>query len=63
MANKNYLFGIDFDRTKGEGKDGEKNFGLSEYPYSIPLPYKIMVSQDAKVSRSINWDYYYRYDL
>jgi len=57
MANRSYLYSIDFDRTKGERKDGEKIFGLSEYSYSIPLSYKILVSQDSKVSNSINWDY------
>ncbi len=57
MANRSYLFSIDFDRTKGERKEGEKIFGLSEYSYSIPLSYKILVSQDSKISNSINWDY------
>lgn len=57
MANRSYLYSIDFDRTKGERKEGEKIFGLSEYSYSIPLSYKILVSQDSKISKSINWDY------
>ena len=57
MANRSYLYSIDFDRTKGERKTGEKIFGLSEYNYSIPLSYKILVSQDSKISKSINWDY------
>jgi hypothetical protein len=57
MANRSYLYSIDFDRTKGERKAGEKILGLSEYSYSIPLSYKILVSQDSKISKSINWDY------
>src|SRR5690606_20886133 len=57
MANRSYLYAIDFDRTKGERKEGEKIFGLSEYSYSIPLSYKILVSQESKLSNSINWDY------
>lgn len=57
MANRSYLYSIDFDRTLGERKPGEKIFGLSEYPYSIPLSYKILVSQDSKISESINWNY------
>ncbi len=57
MANRSYLFAIDFDRTKEERKKGDKIFGLSEYPYSIPLSYKILISQDTKISNSINWDY------
>jgi len=57
MANRSYLYSLDFDRTKGKREKGEKIFGLSEYPYSIPLSYKILVSQDSKNSHSINWDY------
>ena len=57
MANRSYLYALDFDRTKGTREKGEKIFGLSEYPYSIPLSYKILVSQDSKNSYSINWDY------
>ena len=57
MANRSYLYSIDFDRAKGERKAGEKILGLSEYSYSIPLSYKILVSQDSKISKSINWDY------
>lgn len=57
MANRSYLYSIDFDRTQGDRKEGEKILGLSEYPYSIPLSYKILVSQNSKISNSINWDY------
>ena len=57
MANRSYIFSIDFDRTKEERNDTKKVCGLSEYPYRIPLSYKILVSQDAKISDSIIWDY------
>jgi hypothetical protein len=57
MANRSYLYALGFDRTKGKREKGEKIFGLSEYPYSIPLSYKILVSQDSKNSHSNNWDY------
>ena len=56
MANRSYLYSIDFDATKGERKNGEKIFGLSEFAYYIPLSFKILVSQDAQVSNSIIWD-------
>jgi len=56
MANRSYLYSIDFNATKGERKNGEKIFGLSEYAYYIPLSFKILVSQDAQVSNSIIWD-------
>lgn len=57
MANRSYLYAIDFDSTKGLRKTGEKIYGLSEYSYSIPLSYLILVSQDSKISNSINWEY------
>ena len=56
MANRSYIFSIDFDRTKEERDDSKKACGLSEYPYRIPLSYKILVSQDTKMSNSIIWD-------
>lgn len=57
MANRSYLYAIDYDRTKGERKTGEKIYGLSESSYSIPISYKILVSQEPKISHSINWFY------
>ena len=59
MANRSYLYAVDFDRTKGKRKEEEKIFGLSEYPYSIPLSFKILVSQSPKASHSIIWEYEY----
>lgn len=59
MANRSYLYSIDFDRTKGERKAGQKIFGLSQCNYGIPLSYKILVSQEAKICQTINsenWD-------
>lgn len=56
MANRSYLYSIDFDRTQKE-RDKEKIFGLSECNYSLPLSYQILASQDSKVSLSINWEY------
>lgn len=57
MSNRSYLFAIDFDRTKSERKPGEKIYGLSECANLIPLSYLILVSQDSKISNSINWNY------
>ncbi len=56
MANRSYLYAIDFDRTSGSRKEGEKIFGLSECEYATPLSYLILVSQNSVVSKSINWD-------
>ncbi len=57
MANRSYLYALNFDRTKGEKGEEGKIFGLSEYAYSIPLSYRILVSQDSKVSHSVVWEY------
>lgn len=57
MANRSYLYAIDFDRTKSNRQPGEKINGLSEYPYAIPLAYQILVSQDTQGAPSIIWDY------
>jgi len=57
MANRSYLYSIDFDRTLEERSEDKKVRGLSEWPYEIPLAYKILVSRDAKLSPSIIFDY------
>jgi len=57
MANRSYLFSIDFDRTIEQRNETKKVYGLSEWPYAIPLAYKILVSQEAKLSPSIIFDY------
>jgi hypothetical protein len=56
MANRSYLYSIDFDSTNEERTENNKVCGLSEYNYMIPLVFKIMVSQDSRLSKSIIWD-------
>ena len=46
MANRSYLY------ATGD----KKSIGISEYGYDIPLSFKILVSQDAKIVDSIIWD-------
>lgn len=57
MANRSYLYAIDFDKTTEEIKPGDKISGLSEYNYSIPLSFKILVSQESKLAPSMIWEY------
>ncbi|WP_343292338.1 hypothetical protein AAHN93_09710 [Vandammella animalimorsus] len=57
MANRSYLYAIDFDRTQGERRAGGKIYGLGEYGHSIPLAYKILVSQNSRLAHSIIWEY------
>lgn len=56
MANRSYLFTIDFDGVKDCLNDEGKVQGLSEFPYAVPLAYKILVSQNAKICQSILTD-------
>lgn len=57
MANRSYLYSINFDKTIENRQENDKIIGLSEYSYNIPISYKILVSQDTKLSHSIIWDY------
>ena len=59
MANRSYIYSIDFDRSSRKKQETDKMYGLSEYPYEIPLSYKILVSQETKMTDSIIWDYEY----
>jgi hypothetical protein len=57
MANRSYIYSIDFDRTLEHRSENKKVCGLSELNYSIPLAYKILVSQNSKISPSVIFDY------
>ena len=56
MANRSYLYSLDFDINKEKRNEGKKVCGLSEWPYDIPLAYKILMSQESKLSKSIIWE-------
>lgn len=56
MANRSYLYSIDFDRTVEDRTENKKVCGLSEWNYDIPLVFQILVSQNAKLSPSIIWE-------
>jgi hypothetical protein len=47
MANRSYLYSV---------SQGGKAKGISEWGYDIPLAFKILVSQDAKMVDSLIWD-------
>jgi len=57
MANRSYLFSTNFDKSSYAGKENREIRGISEFDYDIPLAYKILVSQDAKIVNSIIWEY------
>jgi len=57
MANRSYLYSIDFDPTTTPRDNDSKVCGLSEWPYAIPFAYLLLVSQDAKACNSIIFGY------
>ncbi|MCL2534013.1 MAG: hypothetical protein FWE39_07600 [Nocardiaceae bacterium] len=48
MANRSYLYTASFDAA-------ERVSGISEWPYAIPLVYRILVSVDPSPCRSLIW--------
>ena len=56
MANRSYLYSLDFDINKEKRNEDKKVCGLSEWPYDVPLAYKILLSQESKLSKSIIWE-------
>lgn len=57
MANRSYLYTIGFSRAERERRSEDKIVGLSEYAYSIPISYKILLSCNPQFSSSIIWNY------
>ncbi|WP_430613218.1 hypothetical protein [Flavobacterium sp. JP2137] len=56
MANRSYLYSINFDISKREKQEDDIVLSLSEYKAYIPLAFQILVSQDSKMCRSLIWD-------
>ncbi|MGQ3013782.1 MAG: DUF7822 domain-containing protein [Flavobacteriales bacterium] len=57
MANRSYLYALDFDPAENPHKAGGRSRGIAEYNYYLPLPFQILVSADPKICRSVIWDY------
>ena len=57
MSNRSYIYSTSLDKSLSTEQKDEKITGVSEYAYSIPLSYKILVSQDTKMVKSIIWDH------
>ncbi|MBJ2174816.1 hypothetical protein JBL43_11250 [Aureibaculum sp. A20] len=56
MANRSYLYSLNYNQGKLE-KTTQKNIcGVSESEYYIPLAYKILISEDVQMCNSIIWD-------
>ena len=57
MANRSYLYNIDFNTFERPKTDEDIILSVSEYAYEIPLVYKILVSINPVSTKSILWDY------
>lgn len=56
MANRSYLYTVNFNQNKRFKKTKDAVFGLSESEYNIPLVYKILVSPEVEMCKSLIWD-------
>jgi hypothetical protein len=52
-----YLYATNFETTQEERKIGEKIHRIATYPYSIPVSFAILVSQEARICYSLMKDY------
>ena len=57
MANRSYLYNLDFNRIERAKTKEDEVLGVSEYAYEIPLSYKILLSVNPENTYSILWDY------
>lgn len=56
MANRSYLYSIDFMPEPNLSKKGKKITGISEWNYGIPIIYKILLSGQPQTCNSLIWD-------
>ncbi|WP_405395597.1 hypothetical protein [Maribacter sp. Asnod2-G09] len=57
MANRSYLYNLDFNRLDRAKTPEDSVLSVSEYAYEIPLSFKILLSNDTLNSKSVLWDY------
>lgn len=57
MANRSYLYALDFNPNDREKQSEDKISSVGEYNYGVPLAYKILLSQDSDVVPSLLFDY------
>ncbi|WP_117879653.1 DUF7822 domain-containing protein [Aureibaculum luteum] len=56
MANRSYLYSLNYNQCKLEKALKKTISGVSESEYYIPLAYKILISQEIQMCNSIIWD-------
>ena len=57
MANRSYLYNLDFNRLDRPKTPEDSVLSVSEYAYEIPLSYKILLSNNTLNTKSILWGY------
>lgn len=57
MANRSYLYSIDFDLTKQLKSKDDRVASLSECNYVIPISFKILLSVNLQKCNSLIWNY------
>lgn len=57
MANRSYLYSIDFDITQQKRAEQNKVLSISEWNYDIPISYKILLSVNTQKCHSLIWNY------
>ena len=55
MANRSYLYALNGVPAPGVSASALEVTGISEFNYSIPLAYKLLVSSDARACQSLIW--------
>ena len=57
MANRSYLYNIDFNRLERAKTKEDRVIGVCEYAYDIPLAFKILLSDNPINTYSMIWEY------
>ena len=56
MANRSYLYSVDFIPESNLDRSGKKIIGISEWNYDIPIIYKVLLAGQPQVCNSLIWD-------
>ncbi|MBD8389686.1 hypothetical protein [Dysgonomonas sp. BGC7] len=57
MANRSYLYSIDFDLSRQERSDSDKILSIAEWNYNIPIAFKLLLSVRPRKCPSLLWNY------
>ncbi|QQO09123.1 hypothetical protein [Breznakiella homolactica] len=57
MANRSYLYAVNFDPTERKREDGDPAASIGEWNYGVPLCFKLLLSVNPREVSSILFDY------